>query len=145
MTDKIDSKIYELLNVLTEKKAEVERAEKESKKSWVTNCSLTLPGSNPVNIQTANETVLVEIVANLLKHRDYTNEAEDLLGLPHSNKIAGYAFSSWIEDCQKRLAVISLTTKKQALSALEKRLDGIVSPEQRRQMELEAIAKELAD
>ena len=56
MSDKnIDKKIEELFAVVKAQKIEVEKAEKESKRSWNTNCSFKLYGSTPVNLQTASE------------------------------------------------------------------------------------------
>jgi hypothetical protein len=145
MTDTIDSKITLLFEDLRKKKAEVEADEKEIKKSWITNCSIQTEFSQmPVNITTTTEDRIKRTVHFLLQHRDYTHKAEELLGLPKSTKYEGYTYDEWISDCKKRLVKINLAAKKDQLDKLEKRLDAIVSPEQRRQMELDAITKELA-
>ncbi len=147
MTTQIDQKINELFAVVRKQKAEVEAAEKESKQSWKTNCSIVVPFSrdeSPVNLQTANEAKVKAVVVGLLKHRDYTGEAEQLLGLEQTGQYGGSSYDDWIADCKKRITVLGIKAKKEKLAVLEERLNAIVSPEQKRQMELEAIAASLA-
>ena len=81
----------------------------------------------------------------LLRHQDYAKRADEVLGygLLYSKKYDNFTYDDWIADCKKRLSVLGLRTKKDNLAQLEKRLDAIVSPEQRRQMELDAISKML--
>ncbi|NCQ51556.1 hypothetical protein GW796_06625 [archaeon] len=146
MSNKIDQKINEIFDVVSQQKAGVEVAEKESKQSWKTNCSIVLPlgrDKSPLNLQTANEVKVKTIVMGLLKHRDYSAEAEQVLGLAPSKEYSGFSYDDWIADCKKRIALIGLRTKKDKLAMLELRLNDIVSPEQKRQMELEAITKSL--
>lgn len=143
----IDKKINDLFEVVRKQKAEVEAAEKEAKKKWVTNCSIVLPNGSdkqhPINIQTASESVIKLVVIELLKHREYSQQAEKMLGLGSSEKYDAYEYSQWFDDCKKRIASLSLISKKDSLAGLEKRLNGIVSPEQKRQMELDEIEKSL--
>lgn len=148
MTTQIDQKINQLFEVVRKQKAEVEAAEKESKQSWKTNCSIVMPfgrDETPVNLQTASEDKVKTVVIGLLKHRDYSAEAEQVLGLPSANDYKGFSYDDWIADCKKRIAVLGIRAKKEKLAELEKRLNGIVSPEQKRQMELEAITASLAE
>lgn len=142
----IDKKINDLFEVVRQKRADVEAAEKEVKKKWETNCSITLPispNTPPINIQTANEATVKLVVVELLKHREYVNKAESMLGLSTSEKYGSYEYGQWFDDCKKRVASISLLSKKESLLELEKRLNGIVSPEQKRAMELAEIEKTL--
>lgn len=147
MTTNIDKKISELFEVVKKQKAEVEAAEKASKQSWKTNCSIVVPFSSseqPVNLQTANQDKVKSVVMALLKHKEYSAEAESVLGIDSSSKYNGFEYEDWIEDCKKRISVLNIKTKKDKLQELEKRLNGIVSPEQKRQMELDSIMGELA-
>lgn len=134
----IDSKIIELFDTVAKKKAEVEEAEAIIKKSWKTTCSIKVPwiGAN-VNIQTSSSESLEEIVAYLIQVRD----AKKLLGV--TPNIQGFEFSDWLADIQKRLVVIENRSKKANLIELEKRLNSIVSPEQKREMELKSIMESL--
>jgi hypothetical protein len=139
----IDNKITELFDVLAKQKIEVEQAERESSRKWATNCSLHFNGANPINLAAATQEVVRTSVTQLLINQDYTRKASEILGLPMNNTFNGYSYDSWIEDCKKRIAMLQLRTKKEKLNDLEQRLNAIISPEQRRQMELDAIVKEL--
>lgn len=144
----IDQKINELFEVVKKQKAEVEAAEKESKQSWRTNCSIVLPfgrDENPINLQTATQEKVKNIVIGLLKHKEYSAEAEQVLGLEQSTQYNGFSYDDWIADCKKRISVLNIRTKKDKLAVLEKRLNDIVSPEQKRQMELDSIMKDLGN
>lgn len=146
MADTIDSKITELFGVLNKKKAEVEAAEGESKKKWITNCSFpsVFGNTQPINIQTQTESALVELLSDLMVHDEHMRKAAELLGVEYkSGTWGGFSIDAWIEDFKTRVAKIQLAAKKAELIQLEKRLDAIVSPEQRRQLELESIMKSL--
>lgn len=146
MTTAIDSKITELFGVLNNKKAEVEAAEKSSQQKWKTNCSFpsVFGQTQPINIQTQTEDALVELLADLLVHQSHQVKAAELLGVKINGGVwGGFTVDDWIEDFKTRAAKIQLAAKKNELKQLEKRLDAIVSPEQRRQMELEAVIKAL--
>lgn len=142
----IDSKITELFGILNKKKAEVEAAEKTSQQKWKTNCSFpsVFGNTQPINIQTQTENALIELLADLLVHKEFQSKAAELLNADvKSETWGGFTIADWIEDFKTRVAKIQLAAKKAELAQLEKRLDAIVSPEQRRAMELEAITKSL--
>jgi hypothetical protein len=61
-----------------------------------------------------------------------------------AKELYGYLISDWIDDFKKRIATIQLKEKKEKLKSLEVRLHAIISPEKKRQMELDAIMKDLA-
>ncbi len=146
MTATIDSKITELFGVLNKKKTEVEEAEQASQKKWKTNCSLPsiFGNTQQINIQTQSESALVELLAYLLIHDEYLKKSAELLSCKSvSGMWGGFPIVDWIEDFKTRAAKIQLASKKTELAQLEKRLDAIVSVEQRREMELTAIMKSL--
>lgn len=145
MTNTIDKQIEELLIVVQTQKIEVEKAEKESKRSWKTNCSFKLLSSSPVNIQTVSDDAIVQALSELLMFHSNAQEANKILGLNKEIKHDGYTIDEWIEDFQKRIAILQLKAKKEKLKTLETRLNSIVSPEQKREMELAAIMKDLKD
>jgi hypothetical protein len=140
----IDDKITELFKVVRRQKEEVETAEKESKQSWKTNCSIHFDiVVTPINIQTASEITVKKIVIELLKYKEFSRQAEELLGLENTTHYDGFSYSDWFADCKKRITVIGLRAKKDKLAEVEKRLKAIISPEQIRQMELDAITESL--
>ncbi len=140
----IDSSIMNLLQVLKVKRASVEADEKKLKRGWKTNCSIFIRDrSTAINIQTAKEDVLRLVMRELLISQEYSRKADIELGLEPSNKYDTFTFDDWKEDLSKRMAALQLREKQAELNRLEERLNSIVSPEQRRQLELEAISKEL--
>lgn len=146
MSDKvIDKKIEELFVVVKAQKVEVEKAEKESKRNWNTNGSFKLYSASPINLQTSTEDMIFKALTELLSFKGNAEEALEILGLKKEIKHDGYSIGDWIEDFQKRIATIQLKAKKEKFKTLEDRLISIVSPEQKRQMELEAIIKEMGE
>lgn len=147
--DSIDQKINTLFQTINSQKLEVEESEKKAKQKWETNCSIVLPGvqhhnTNPINIQTASESTIKIIVMELLKNQEYETQASKILGIKDEDVYRTYTYKQWFDDCKKRIASISLINKKTALAEAEKRLNAIVSPEQKRQMELKAIEDALS-
>lgn len=141
----IDEKINSLFKIVNQKKEEVKADEKKQKNSWQTNCSFKLYSTTPINIQTSNEISIVQALTELLTFSNNVDAANEILGLKTEFKHDGYTVEQWVDDFKKRIIIIHLAVKKDELKKLEERLSAIVSPEQRRQMELEAIMKGLED
>ena len=140
----IDDKIVELIKVVEKQKEEVAETEKNSKRGWKTNCSLSIVGfPQPLNLQTASIEQVVKAYGILLTLTNNIESAARDLSVSTQNTYEGFSVSDWVEDFKKRVAMIELKAKKDKLNTLETRLNGIVSPEIRRQMELETIMKEL--
>lgn len=147
MADTIDDKVRGLFDILQKQKEKVEQAEQETKQSWKTKCSISIPtlSPTPINLQTANQGMVLSIGASLLTYQQATADAAKRLGIEEDvSEYGGASIDDWFADLKKRVAVIGITEKRKSLVELERRLDAIVSPEQRRQMELEALTKELA-
>jgi hypothetical protein len=141
MTD-IDDKIKELLNKVLKQKADVAEAETTTKLKWLTNCSfLPIGGLNPINIQTANVSTIVCLYADLLEKSDYFSKAGLLLMTDIPFDWGGYSIEAWESDFKKRIAVINSREQKDKLEKLETKLNALVSPDRRREMEVEAISK----
>jgi hypothetical protein len=56
----------------------------------------------------------------------------------------GHTVADWQADIQKRINKVQISKKKADLQTLEDRLDKLISPELRREMELAEIQKMLA-
>lgn len=140
----IDDQVLKLFKVLEQRKVDVEVAEKEVKGSWRTNCSLVLStNSQPINIQTLSKERLVIIFGELLQQQEYVKKASDILGIDFDNNINGFSFDDWVNDLKKRIAILEINEKRKQLSNLESRINSLVSPEQRRKLEAEAVMREL--
>lgn len=144
----LDKQIKSIFDELLKRKATVEADEAKIKRSWKTTCSLILDGNTPpINIQVASEDKLIDTYAAMLIQQDYRLKASEELGVEFDGMVdgivCGFHIDDWVMDFKKRIAAIHIKSKKRKLSELETRLEAIVSPEQRREMELEAIMKEL--
>ena len=141
---KTDKKILDLINEVRKQKQEIAKIEKPN---WTTNCSFKGNSDWAVNLHVeSNIRVLVEIAAVIIDRESAFDRAADALGI-EAKTIPylwdGFSAKDWINDIKLRIAKIQVSTKKRQLEALESRLNAIVSPELRAQMEIEAIEKEL--
>ena len=145
-TTKVDAMVLELLKRVEEKKQQIGNAERPS---WITNCSF---GFNPetntrINIQVVRDMAeLVSIHAFLSnKYENFKASLEDL-GLTEKEvpfKWLNFSYEEWVADIETRLSQIQIKTKKEELTKLETRVNALVSPDQRRAIELEKLVQEL--
>ncbi len=143
MNKTTDEIVLDLLNKVEQKKKEIGASERPN---WITNCSFGINPSNAaerINIQVADTNTLITIYANLsLSHSSFEQAAKDL-GVKAEFKWQGFTFGDWAADIKTRLNQLQIKTKKDDLAKLEARVNALVSPEQRREMELKKLAAEL--
>lgn len=142
-TDKI---VQDLINVITEKKKAITKAEKPE---WKTNSAFKFSKDHAsiINIQACGDVdILLEIVGFLKNKKDLDRDARELLSMPILEfKWLNYTFDEWLSDIKTRIDKIQILSKKKELEMLEERLNKLISPELRAQMELENIQKLLND
>jgi hypothetical protein len=142
---KVDKAVLQLLTKVREKKEAIKTAQK--KPQWLTSCTLDLAGGSRsaqdrLNIQTVRDKArLMEVGAFLLRREKDTKQAADLLELPYDGSYMGYPIVDWIADLKTRVGMLKVEEQKKELDALNKRVDKLVSPEQRREMELLELQK----
>jgi hypothetical protein len=148
MTKTSDEKIEQIFTILQEKKKALLSAEKPK---WKTHLSFSYQeeGRNVerINIQVCNDLqILVNIAAFLISKKEYTDKAYQLLNVSKSFPFwHNFSYEDWMSDISTRVNQLQISSKKKEIEDLEKKLDVLVSPEKRREMELEAITKSLAD
>ena len=142
-----DKKTLELIAQVKTKKAAIAKAEKPSYK---TNCSFSFVEgvrSGATNIHAETDIKKLICMAAFLTDRQgsYQTVAVKVLGVDKPPEFTwdGFTVEEWIGDIKQRLAKIQIVTEKKKLEALEERLNKIISPEKRAELELEAIASEL--
>lgn len=147
MTTQIDEQIASMFAKVNERKATCKELRRQIALNWKTNCSFTVFGgqaSMPVHIQTASVEMIEVVATSLCLIIQGRTAAEDQLGVKMSTpNIQGYVADDWFSDLKKRLASINIREEEKALEALEARLNGVLSPEARRQLEVAALAKDL--
>jgi superfamily I DNA and RNA helicase len=140
----IDTTIQQLFDKLNQRKAKVAELKAQIAKSWKTTGTFRLIGAaSSTNIQTASKDSVGEIAVQLCLLDGAQSTAAVRLGQPVQVKIQGYAPDDWFADLRKRLATIDLRSEEEQLATLETRLNQVLSPEERRRIEVEMLAKEL--
>lgn len=139
-----DKIIKSLLTKIEEKKSELQ---KTNIKNMKTNCVFYHPfdKKDRINIHTVDEITLIDCVAALINYKNTWEQATKLISSDKKFQWGSYSFEDWIHDFQLRLNIINEKSKKEQLNQLQKRLDAIVSPDLKAQLEIEAISKELED
>lgn len=145
MPAKTDKKTLDLIAEVNRQKAEIAKADRPN---WRTNCSFsyTEGSSNAVNLQVeSNVKNLILIAAFLTEKAANYKAAAATLGVdnPPDFTWSNFSLQDWLEDLKTRLTKIQIATKRKKLETLEERLNKVISPELRAQMELDAITSEL--
>lgn len=146
-TKTTDEAVLGLLKKVSQKKEEIKKAQK--KPQYKTNLTI---GYDPnttagrIMIQTVTDAPkLMDIYAFLLSKEEFLTEAANELGLPLDTTYMGYEIDDWKHDLKARAAQLSIEAKKRELDVLDKRVNSLVSPDQRREMELAALTAELGE
>lgn len=138
-----DEAVMELLVKVEKKKAEVKAAKKRPQ--WKTNLSIGRDANSSqgrVNIMTRTDpNEIIDWYIFLMQKEEYINRAAAELNLPPDLTWLGYPISDWKADLKVRAAQLSIDIKQKEIDELDKRVNKLVSPEQRRAMELEALQK----
>lgn len=141
-----DQRVLDLIKDVQRRKAEISKAERGK---WLTNLCFSYNEDNKsgaVNVQVvSNVKDLITMAAFLMERERSYNDAAAVLGIDDPAPFTWCTFpvKDWLEDFRTRVGKIQIASKKRKLGELEARLNSIVSPELRAQMELEAIASEL--
>ena len=139
-----DSITLDLMRQVEKQKKEISNAERPN---WITNCSFsyTEKSSDAINIHVeSNVRTLICIAAFLNSKEAAYKKAASILGVEDDTFTwGGFTTQNWIDDLKLRINKIQINSKKKKLEVLESRLNAIISPELKAQMELESIASEL--
>ena len=144
-----DEVVMSLLKKVQEKKQEIEKASKTPK--WKTNCTLKMqsdPGRQENNLHILairDVEKLMEIYSYLLQREDYLQKAAQELDVIYDPVYMGYTIADWKEDLKFRMSQLNIQKRKQELEELDKRVNGLISVEQRREMEVKALQELLEE
>lgn len=144
MENKRDIQVQALFKIVQQKKAEIAKAEKPN---WQTNSSFSFyrNGSDRINIQTVSDIeVLIDALACLKQYEKFYAESAKQLGVESTFKWLGFTLEQWESDFQTRVNKIQISAKKKEFEMLEGKLNALISPELKAQMELDEITKMLS-
>ena len=140
---KVDQSVMKLLKKVREKKEKIEKAKKRPR--WKTNCIVGID-NRTVNIQTVrDEDKILDACSSLIGMKDLFGRSAKLLGLEFDGLYDGYPIDEWIEDLKTRVGMLNLEKEKKELEELDRRVNKLVTSEQRREMELLELEKILSD
>lgn len=144
MSDNQDGKITKLLELVQQKRQEIERI---NNPVFKTNCGFSYreSGNEIINLHTVTD------VGELVKIGAFVEDmAARYLAFSNFHKVNApkftwrtFSVSDWTDDIKMRIAKVQISAKKKELDDLENRLNKLVSPELRQKMELELIEKQL--
>ncbi len=147
MPPSVDEQVMAMLVLVNEKKQEIKAAKKTTQ--WKTNCSIgrdpdsTHDRENIRVMRTPAE--LINWYVFLLDREQKTEQAATELQLPLDLTWLSSPIADWKDDLKARAAELSLEQKKRELDVLDKRVNKLVSPDQRREMELKALQEMLSE
>ena len=144
MATKQDEQVQKLFAIVQAKKEEISKAEKPN---WETNGTFGYDkySASRINIHvTSDIEELVSILGHVIEKEKSFQSAQSILGTDATFKWMGFTLKEWQYDIQTRINKIQIKKKKDELETLERRLDSLVSPELKRQMELDEITKMLS-
>jgi hypothetical protein len=114
------------------------------KPQWITPCSLVLPGMERLNVQVEQDLGKLAVACGiLLRMKQDIEAASKELEVEIEPKWQNYAIDDWVSDIKLRVRITNIKAEQERLATLEAKLNKLMSPEQRRAMELAAIEAEL--
>lgn len=135
-----------VLKLISDVEAKIKALPGAARPVYRTNCLYLGQVSQKLNnLHTINDTVsLVLLASDLMIASEYYNKASLLISqeVPPL-KISGFTTEEWLHDFKLRADVLKLAEQKKKLATLRKKLDGVMSDDLRRELELEEIKKEL--
>lgn len=134
-----DEKIQKLIDEVKKRKQEIESI---NSYSFKTNMQLGIMGQK-LNLQTLDLDGLTTIYAyySVVAEKKLTINKE--FGINTEVAFDGFSWDKWKSDIAHKINKLQISKKKQELEKLEERLNKLVSPELRAQLELQEIEREL--
>lgn len=143
-----DDKITELLALVETQRAAIAEAERPVFQTNRTFSFIDGDLNKAHNLAVVSDVgLLIKMAAHVADAAaGYYRVANEILGgqPPPVFTWNGYTNEAWTHDIRLRVSQIRLKAQREKLQALEERLDKIISPERRRELELQAIERELA-
>lgn len=134
-----DQRVQVLFDKLRAKQAEVANAERPQ---YITEGMFRYSEgvSNTVDIKTVrDERKLVEILTFLKERSSKHAEACEELGVVAKFTWLGFLVEEWSKDLKTRVSVLQIAKRKAELKELEERVNAVMTPELRREMEMKAL------
>jgi len=140
-----DEKVKELFLSVQAKKLAIEQAERPC---WKTGGDFSFtPNSahDRTNVQLVTDPrKIVDMYSFLIDRQEKSEKAAQELGVTYKFSWLGFSTEEWKSDFVTRVNQLSIQEKRKELATIESRLNAIISPELKAQMELESISELLS-
>lgn len=135
LNSKNDDKIVQLKEVIAKKKKDLGE---EPKFRPTTTCQLKIDLSFNTNVHTLNS---IQSANNALMYLGLYELAAEKAGLASEDvQINGFTIQEWKKDVLAKKALVEYHLKKQELTSLEEKLDGMLSEARKNALTLDEIA-----
>lgn len=133
-----DQRVEALFAKLQAKKAEVASAERPQ---WITNGQFRYSevGSVIDIITERNEHKLISILGFIRERAASFKVGAEEVNSELTFTWLGFTADEWASDIKTRLSILQITKKRTELAELEKRVNAVMTPELRREMEMKAL------
>lgn len=141
----LDKKVLKLMANVEERRKRVGALKKPS---WKTSCSLGLPGHDRINLHVCKDLSLLVYAYGILRSMrvDFVAAAREMdLAIDLDTKWQSYSIDEWMSDIKQRCRIIQIKAEQKKLTDMETKLKGLVSEDQRREMALDKLEKELEE
>jgi len=138
-----DERVIALFNIVKTKRAEISRTERPV---YITGGQFRYSESmgQAVDLMTVKDIRKLKEIYMFLTERSSHNEAANqFFGIDGNFTWLGFTIEEWFADLKTRGNILKVGKLKAELDVLETRLDKVLTPELRRQMDLEALEAEL--
>ena len=139
----VDETVLALIKDVKERRVKIEKL---SKPQWLTPCILQLPGFDRINVQTETDVALLLVVRTGLKRiKNSIETGAKELNVDCDANYQNYSIEDWVNDIEQRIKITQIKKEREKLNRLETRLNDLTSEEQRRELALVEIQKELEE
>lgn len=146
MANELDKKVQELYNVIQAKKAKIAKIERPNYKTNLSFPTSLNDDSRRINLQVYNDIPsLIIMLANLQTTKIQFDNISEELDIKAEFMYGGYKFEDWKHDFIAIINKVNIKKEKDDLASKESKLNLLVSPEEKRRLDIEALAKELVD
>ena len=139
--DTLDSKVQELFDIVQAKKEKIKKLERPNFK---TNLSFQTFTDAKINLHLIKDPKeLVSLISLLKLQHDAFNRICNENNFPYKFEVGGFTYEEWESDIFTLINKINIKAEKQDLERKEEKLNSLISKEMKRQLEIEALEKDL--
>jgi len=137
----LDIKIQKLFQIIQDKKSKLAKLDRFNPK---TNCSYKrFSNETPVNLHVLSIEDLLQVLGWLMQDAYWFTNACKEAELEKTFKHLGFSFTDWKSDIITLIEKKNIDVEKRDLADKEAKLNQLISPEEKRRLEIEALEKEL--